>query len=212
MFQNLDLVTILLIALNVLISYKGFNDYSFFEKYKFNVGAVKNGEHFRNVTSGFLHADPQHLLFNMITFFFFAPIVTYHLDMYKLALVYVVSLLLGSLLSFTVHKNNNYYSAIGASGAVTGVLYAAIMLEPDMTINFFIPGWLFGIGYLAYSIYGMKKSIGNIGHAAHLGGAIGGYVMAILLNPKILENHLFYVVLIGLPIVALFVLLKRNRV
>ena len=212
MFQNLDVVTIIIIALNVMISFKGFKDYGFFEKYKFNVGAIKNGEHFRNITSGFLHADQQHLLFNMITLFFFAPIVTAHLGMYKLALIYVASLLVGSLLSFAIHKNNNYYSAIGASGAVTGVLYAAILLEPNMTINFIIPGWLFGIGYLAYSIYGMKKSLGNIGHAAHMGGAIGGYILAILLKPTVLQTHLLYVGLIGLPIIILFVLLKMDKV
>ena len=72
---NLDLVTIIIIAANVIISYKGFSDYGFFDKYKFNVGGVQRGEQVRLVSSGFLHADTQHLLFNMLTLYFFANVV-----------------------------------------------------------------------------------------------------------------------------------------
>ena len=68
---SLNIYILIIIALNGIISYKGFNDYAFFEKFKFNVGAVKAGEQYRNISSGFLHADMQHLLFNMVTLFFF---------------------------------------------------------------------------------------------------------------------------------------------
>ena len=77
---NLSLFTIIIIAANALISYKGFNDYSFFERYKFNVGGIKRGEQFRMFSSGFLHADTQHLLFNMLTLYFFADRVIYYLE------------------------------------------------------------------------------------------------------------------------------------
>ena len=210
--NSLNIYLLIIITLNGLISYKGFNDYTFFEKFKFNVAAVRSGEHYRNISSGFLHADMQHLLFNMVTLFFFAPIVIAYLGAYHFILVYITSLLFGSLLSLYFHKNEPHYSAIGASGAVTGVLFSAILLQPMMTINFFIPGWVFGIGYLFYSIYGMKNRVGNIGHTAHFGGAIGGYLLTLLLGIEYVFDTPILTGLIGVPIIVLFVLMKLKKV
>ena len=180
---KLDLVTIIIIAANVIISYKGFSDYSFFDKYKFQVGGVRRGEQIRMVSSGFLHADTQHLLFNMLSLYFFADVVITLLSPIQFLFVYFGSLLVGSLLSLYFHKNEYHYSAVGASGAVSGIIYSAILLQPGMNLYMFfipipIPAYIFGIGYLLYSIYGMKNQIGNIGHSAHLGGAMGGYTTA----------------------------------
>lgn len=223
----MNIVLLIIIGLNVLISFKGFKDSDFFNKFKFHVGAIKQGEQYRNITSAFLHADIQHLLFNMVGLFFFAPIIINMLGQYVFVIIYLSSLLLGSTLSYFFHKDNNNYSAIGASGAVTGVIYAAIVLRPDMLINFIIPGWLFGIGYLVYSMVGMKKQLGNIGHAAHFGGAIAGYVLAIVLGQSValsdtLLRPIPYInigveqvtltVLVGLPILVLFYMIKTNRI
>ena len=95
---NLDLVTIIIIAANVIISYKGFSDYAFFDTYKFNVGGVQRGEKIRMFSSGFLHADTQHLLFNMLTLYFFAHIVIDYVDPTGFLVIYIVSLILGNLL------------------------------------------------------------------------------------------------------------------
>ncbi len=206
-------ILLLIIGANVIFSYMGFNDINLFNKYKFQVGAVKRGEVIRHISSGFLHADFSHLLFNMITLYFFAPIVIGTLGVTSFLLIYFASLLLGSLLSFQYHKNEDYYSAIGASGAVSGILYAAIMIYPEMTLRLFfaipVPGWLFAIGYMYYTIYGMKNQVGNIGHAAHLGGAIAGYLFALFLVPSIISNHLLFVVLLALPILYLLFFEKR---
>ncbi len=209
---SLSLFTIVIIAANAIISYKGFNDYSFFERYKFNIGQIKRGEQFRLFSSGFLHADMQHLIFNMITLYFFADFVIYELGNINFLIVYIGSLLLGSLMSLYFHQNEHQYSAVGASGAVMGVLYSAILIEPMMQINYFIPGFVFGIGYLLYSIYGMKNRIGNIGHDAHFGGAVGGYVLTLILEPSLLEKELLIVVLLAIPIVILFVMHKMNKI
>ena len=213
---NLSLVTIIIIAANVIISFKGFEDRSFFERYKFNVGSIRRNEHERMFTSGFLHADTMHLLFNMFTLYFFADAVIQPLGSFNFVIIYIVSLLFGSLLSLYFHKEEYWYSAIGASGAVTGILYSAILLDPGMSLYMFfvpvpIPGYVFGIGYLLYSIYGMKKRIGNIGHDAHFGGAIGGYFITLLLKPSLLETDLTYVVLLAVPIVILFVMYKTGK-
>jgi membrane associated rhomboid family serine protease len=209
---SLSLFTIIIIAANALISYKGFNDYGFFERYKFNVGGIKRGEQFRMFSSGFLHSDMQHLLFNMLTLYFFADRVIYDLGEVNFLIVYVGSLALGSLLSYYFHQNEYQYSAVGASGAVMGVLYSAILIDPMMQINFFIPGFVFGIGYLLYSIYGMKNRVGNIGHDAHFGGAVGGYVITLIVKPSLFETDLLMVGLLAIPIVVLFFIHKLGKI
>ncbi|WP_053970115.1 rhomboid family intramembrane serine protease [Mangrovimonas sp. ST2L15] len=213
---NLSIVTIIIIAANVLISYKGFGDFGFFEKYKFNVGAIRRGEQIRMFSSGFLHVDVAHLVFNMFTLYFFANVVLAYLGNINFIIVYVGSLLLGNLLSLYFHKNEYYYSAVGASGAVMGVIYSAILLRPDLTIYLFlvipIPAYIFGIAYLLYTIYGMKSRVGNIGHDAHFGGAIGGYVITLMLASWLFETHLTMIILLLIPIVLLFVLKKMNKI
>lgn len=212
----LDFVTLIIIGANALISFKGFNDFSFFEKYKFNIGSIHRGEQIRVFSSGFLHVDMQHLLFNMITLFFFAGIVINLLGTTSFLLIYIASLLAGNLLSFYFHKDEYYYSAVGASGAVTGIVYSAILLRPDLDLYMFfipipIPAYIFGIAYLLYSIYGMKNSLGNIGHDAHFGGAIGGYVLTLVVMPSLFERNLGMILLLALPIVLLFVLKKLGK-
>ncbi len=213
---NLDLVTVAIIAINALLSFKGFEDRLFFEKYKFNIGNIRRGEHMRMLSSGFLHVDVTHLLFNMITLYFFADAVIIALGQFNFLIIYFASLVFGNLLSLYFHKEEYWYSAVGASGAVTGVLYAAILLQPQMSLYMFfipipIPGYIFGIGYLLYSIYGMKNRIGNIGHDAHFGGAIGGYVITLLLMPSLFETDLGHIGLLAIPILLLFVLYKTGR-
>lgn len=202
---------IAIIAANVLFSYKGFNDLLFFRKYDFHIGSILKGEQVRMVSSAFLHADMTHLFFNMLTLFFFAPIVVNHLGEFSFILIYFSSLLFGNLLTLYLHKSDLNYRAIGASGAVTGVLYSAILLEPNMTINFFIPGYIFGIIYLLYSIYGMRAKNDNIGHTAHFGGAIGGYLFTIIKQPDMLSENTFYVVILAIPIVILFVMARMDK-
>ncbi len=129
-------------------------------------------------------------------------------------IIYLGSLLLGNLVSYYFHKNDYNYTAVGASGAVMGVLYSAILLQPDMTLGLFfvipVPAYIFGIGYLLYTIYGMKRRTDNIGHDAHFGGATGGYLLTMLLAPWVFESHLLMVVLLAIPIVILFFLQRTG--
>lgn len=213
----MHLVTLSIIVANVIISMKGFKDYSFFEKYKFNIGGIRRGEQFRMLSSGFLHMDFSHLLFNMLTLYFFANVVLSSVGAINFILIYLASLFVGNLLSFYFHKNELHYSAIGASGAVSGILYSAILFYPNMSLYLFfipipIPAWLFGILYLLYSIYGMKKSLGNIGHDAHFGGALAGYFLTILIAPSLIETQLWIVALLLVPLLLLFVLFKLKKI
>lgn len=212
----MNIVLIVIIALNLIVSFKGFDDLAFFRKYEFHIGSIRSGEQIRMISSGFLHADIGHLFFNMFTLYMFAPVVSNHLGDISFLTVYAASLIFGSLLTLYFHKNDYSYRAIGASGAVTGILYSAILLQPDMSLYLFfvpipIPAYLFGIGYLLYSIYGMKAKNDNIGHTAHFGGAIGGFLITILKEPQMLTDNTFMVVLLAIPIVILFVMAKLGK-
>ena len=209
-------ILIVIMVATVLFSYKGFNDVAFFRKYEFHIGSIQAGEQIRMISSGFLHADMGHLFFNMFTLYMFAPVVVNYFGDTSFLLVYMGSLIFGSLLTLYMHKNEYSYRAIGASGAVVGVLYSAILIDPSMNLYLFfipipIPAYLFGIGYLLYSIYGMKAKNDNIGHTAHFGGAIGGYVITLIKEPAMLTENTYMVVLLLIPIVILFVMSKMGK-
>ena len=212
--MNIDKILLILIIANVIASIKGFSDRIFFDKYKFQIGAINKGEKIRMLTSGFLHVDYLHLILNMYVLYIFAPIIILKLGVIKFLILYFGSLIVGSVLTLTYHKNELYYTAVGASGAVAGIIYGSILLNPTMSLMIFplpipIPGYIFGIGYILYSVYGMKKKLGNVGHTAHLGGAIGGFLLTLLVYPEVFLNSTFTVVILGVPIVLL--LLFGNR-
>lgn len=214
---NLHLATIAIIVANVLVTLRGFSDSTFFDRYKFSIGAIRAGQRERTVTSGFLHVDMSHLFFNMFTLYFFANVVINWFGASKFFIIYFISLIGGSLLALFFHKDEPFYSAVGASGAVTGILYAAILLRPDMQLGIMfipipLPAYVLGIAYLLYSIYGMKSRLGNIGHTAHFGGAVGGYVTTLLFKPDLFVNETFIVIVLAIPILILFVLEKTGKI
>ena len=206
MIENINQAVLLIIIANVLVSMKGFKDSAFLDKYKFQVGRILSGEKIRMLTSGFLHVDFMHLGFNMYALYLFGGIVAGILGIPNFLIIYFISLIAGNLYSLKYHKDELYYSAVGASGAVSGIVYASISLYPDMSLYLFfipipIPGYIFGVGYLLYSIYGMKKQLGNVGHSAHLGGAIGGFAITLVLNPSLFATNKLMVLLLAIPIV-----------
>ncbi len=214
--MNASIFLIIFIAATVIISFKGFEDSYFFSRYQFHIGSIKRGDQIRMLSSGFLHADIAHLAFNMLSLYFFAPVVYSDLGNYAFLLIYFASLLFGNMLTLYIHNNDTNYRAIGASGAVTGIIYSAILLDPTLQIFLFfipipIPAYLFGIGYLLYSIYGMKAKSDNIGHTAHFGGAIGGYLFSILIQPSILQDNFFMVVVLLVPIIIMAVMAKQGK-
>ncbi len=213
-------VLLIIIAATAIISYIAFSNRELFEKYKFNVGAiVRNREYVRLISAGFLHADLMHLLFNMMTLYFFGPIVVQAFGAFGFLIVYFGSILLGNVFSLYLYKNQSWYSAIGASGGVSGILFASIAMIPDLGIYFFfipiaIPGYLFGFAYFAYSVYMMlnPRQNDNIGHAAHLGGAFFGLVYAVALQPeRAIENALFLgIMALPLMYMAYMVFVKKK--
>lgn len=211
-----DYLPLLIIVLTSITSIMAFSNFDLRNKLIFNIGAILKGkEWYRLITSAFLHGDSMHLIFNMLTLFFFGGTVVSFLGAGKFLLIYFAAVLGGGLLSLLVHRRDNYYTALGASGGVVGVLFASIALYPHIGIYFFfipipIPGWLFGIGYLAYSIYGMQRNADNIGHEAHLGGAVIGIGLSLLMHPSSLANNGLYIGIMLIPLVYLAVLVLKD--
>lgn len=212
-------VVFLIIAINVIFSIQGFNTPQFVEKYIFYVGKIRWGkEYFRLLTSGFLHANWSHLLFNMMTLFFFGGTLVSVIGPFLFCLVYLISLLGGNLLALYIKKDDANYRALGASGAVSGVLYAFILLFPWNDIYLFfipigIPAWIFGIMFIGISIYGVRSNKGNIGHEAHLGGAITGLLTMIVLRPNAFVQNWEIGLAILLPtLIFLYLAVKKPEI
>jgi membrane associated rhomboid family serine protease len=180
--------TLLLIAVNVVISLRAFSRRiggHVTEEFLFVPAEVDRGRNLAGMLlSQCAHADAAHLLFNMLTLLIFGPVVEEQLGPSRLLLIYGLSALGATLLTFVVHRNDPAYRALGASGAVTGVLFAAIVLAPGMDIGLFVlrdlyvPAPVFAIAYVLASIWAARRRLGNIGHEAHIGGAVTGLLFA----------------------------------
>jgi len=140
------------------------------------------------VTSGFVHADLPHLIFNMVTFWFFAFPLEKQIGPVRFALLYGLGLVVSDLGTYFKHRNDPQYASLGASGAISAVLFAAIVYFPWMKLFIIpiplpIPAPLFAVGYVAYSWYSARQARGRINHDAHLGGALFGLVFVLLTDP-----------------------------
>ena len=160
-------------------------------------------------SSGFLHTSWWHFGFNMIALTSFSWSLEMLFGVWKFLFIYFASLIGGGLLALYIHRNHGDYSAVGASGAISGVIMSSILLFPTVPIHFIfmppelgVPGWFFGLLFILVSIFGIKKQIGNIGHEAHLGGAITGTTITLFFIPFEQINWWVTAALI-LPVVGL---------
>lgn len=211
-------LSLLLILANVFVSWKGFNDPNFYERYEFSVEKIRiYKQYYRLVTSGFLHVNWMHLIFNMLALYFFAGSVESYFGPLLFMLIYFASMIGGDLLSLFIHRYDSGYSSVGASGAVNGIIFAAIAVFPGMTIGFFfipgIPAWIFGLAYVLYSIYGIRSRRNNVGHESHLAGALIGMWLAIAVFPASLIQNYFAILVITIPsIIFIYIILTRPHV
>jgi len=200
---TLGIISIVIILANFLVSYRGFSDRNFYSKYNFVVENILVYKEYRRIlTAGFLHINWMHLIFNMISLYFFSGALEAYIGPLNFLIIYIVGLAGGNLLSLLIHKNAGDYSAVGASGAVSAVIFAAIALFPGMRIFMFIPAWIYGLAYTLYSIYAIRSRSDNVGHDAHLGGGLTGMLVAIIMYPSSLAENYLPILLIAVPAIA----------
>jgi membrane associated rhomboid family serine protease len=211
MNEQLALCNSLVILVTVVVSYAGFRLPGVEEKYIFRPESILAGkEYYRLVTSAFLHAGWGHLMWNMVSLYLFGGTLERALGKTDFLLIYFGAIIGSNLLSLYVHRHHDYL-AYGASGGVCGVIFAYILLFPGSGIMLYfavpIPGWLYAIGFMVGSFVALKKAKDNIGHDAHLGGAIVGLLIAAALHPEaVAYNWKIFLLVLGLAIVLLIYL------
>ncbi len=197
-------MTLALIIITVLISVAAFSNADSFNRLKFNAWLIaEKKESWRFYTYALVHAGWMHLLVNMFVLWSFGGLVEegfYYIygspkSYLYYGLLYVGGIIFSTLYDFGKHKKNPYYDAVGASGAVSAVVFASILLVPDNSLLIFpipfpVPAWIFGILYLLYSAYMGKQGKDNIGHSAHFYGAVFGFIFPILLKPALFQHFI----------------------
>lgn len=147
------------------------------------------GQVYRLVTGAWVHADPSHLLFNMITLYFFGDQLAVALGTGRFLLLYMTAVVVAHIPTTLRYMNNPKYGSLGASGAVAAVIFSSILLFPDMRLSLFlipiyVPGWVYALGYLAYSVYSSVRSRDGVNHDAHFSGAIYGALLTFAMEPQ----------------------------
>ncbi len=195
-------MTIIIIAITAVVSIAAFNRPDLMEKFQFNASKViHKREYHRLISHGFLHANWEHLIVNMIVLYSFGRAIESYFEygfgrMHNayFLILYFGGMVFANAYALYKHRNNYYYNAVGASGAVSAVLFAAIFFDPWGKIHFFmaipIPGIVFAILYLAYSYYMSRKQSDHVAHDAHFLGSVFGFVFPILLDTRLLERFL----------------------
>lgn len=189
MLNGIGPASLVILAVNIGLSLAAFANRQLVERLVFRPYEFARGRNRHTiVTSAFVHADLPHLVFNMVTFYFFgARLLEHRIGTPLFVVLYVLGLLLSELRSCWKHRNNPQYASLGASGAISAVLFAAIVYYPTMNLYLFfalpIPATVFAVSYLVYSWWSARQNRGLINHDAHFGGAVVGLVFVAFTDP-----------------------------
>lgn len=182
-------VASIIFLLTIVTSIYAFNDHTLYGKFMLHPYSVsRRYKLYTLITSGLIHADWMHLIFNMITFYSFAFYLERHIGSLNFGIIYIVSLIASDIPSVIKHKNDMWYNSLGASGAISAVLFSCILFFPFSKMYIMpipIPIWaiVFGPLYLVYCVYAAKQAGDNINHDAHFFGALSGLILTVLLVP-----------------------------
>lgn len=195
-FLNSTPVASLILLFTVVTSIYAFNDNGLYGKFMLHPYSVsRRYKVYTLLTSGLIHADWMHLIFNMITFFSFGFPLERAIGSWQFGLIYLLGLILSDIPTVIKHKNDMWYNSLGASGAVSAILFSAILLSPFSTMYILpipFPIWaiVFGPLYLIYCVYASRQSRDNINHDAHFFGALTGLIFTVLIVPGVVPNFL----------------------
>lgn len=193
-------ITIVIVAITCIISFLSFSNEKMTNDLIFYPPAItRDNQWYRFITSGFIHADIQHLAFNMFTLYFFGnnweSTYNNYLGLGKIwyIVLYLGALIVSQIPSYLKNKNNYHYRSLGASGAVSAIVFSMILLMPWSTLYVFIlpvPAIIYAVLYLVYTIYMSRKGGDSINHDAHLWGAVFGIIFSIVLKPEVISFFL----------------------
>lgn len=180
--------TLIIIIITVLLSISAFNNHKLYSDLLMYPPAITKGQYYRLLTSGFIHADYQHLLFNMLTLYFFGggieKVLTQEVGYWAFLFLYLGAIVVSDLPSYLKHKNSGNYSSLGASGGVSAIVFAFIVFAPWSWFTFPpVPAIIYGLGYIWYSMRMSKQGGDNINHDAHLYGALFGVLFVFITMP-----------------------------
>ena len=213
----MPIFTYTIIAVVVLITTYGFKNNHIISKFDFSIhDIIRQSEFYRIFTSQFFHVNWTHLLFNMFSFYSFSIIIELRYGMPVTALIYFASAIFGDFMALFMNRNKPAYRAVGASGAVCGIIFSSIFLVPGGSIIIFpiplpLPSWLFAILFIAVSMFGIGRDAGVIGHEAHLGGALCGTVLSVILVPEILHNHTVLLISVTVPVILFIFIFNKIK-
>ena len=193
-----SIVTYVLIGVTVLVSWRAFGDRALLERLILWPPAIKrNRQYDRLLTHGFIHADATHLLFNMITLFFFGraiePVFVDRIGMLGFAAFYLSAIVIAIMPTYIRHANDPQYRSLGASGAVSAVLFSFVLFAPwSLIFVFFIPvpAIVYAVLYIGYSIWMDRRGTDNVNHSAHLWGAVYGMLFTVMMEPRVATTFL----------------------
>lgn len=215
---EIGIATLMLIIANIFCSVQGLNDPPSIQRYKFEVyKIIFKKDYKRIISSGFFHVSWIHLVLNIATICFFSAGLELQLGGVKYLYIYFAGLVGGNLFALFIHRHNGNYAAIGASGAVMGIIFSTIALFPRFEIGFFglhfpIPGWFYGFLFVLFLIYGIKSKRGNIGYDAQLAGGLAGLIVAVAMYPGSLSNNYLAILCVTIPTVFfIFIIITRPR-
>lgn len=199
----------ILILLTCIISYKGVKQEPFLQQYAFNIERIQTGrEYIRLISSGFLHVSWLHLVINMIVLYAFGSGLALVKGDIAFMIIYFTALIGGNLVALQIHKHKPNYTSVGASGAISGIVFATIGLFP-YTKLLFLPGWVFGILYVGLTLYAIRSQRTDVGHAAHIGGALTGMGITLMMFPDDLAANWIPAAAVLVPASVLLFLLIR---
>lgn len=208
----MPIFTYAVVAFTVIVSLIGFSNDKLFQKGSFSIAALnEKREYHRLFTSQLLHVNFVHLAFNMISFYSFSESLEIRYGLKIVAVIYLYSGIGGDLLAWAIRRKQPTYQAVGASGAVSGIIFASVFLQPEASMIIFplpvpLPSWLFAILFMLVSLYGIGRGHSNIGHEAHLGGALTGIIWALLYNPQIVSEHTLLLSGLTIPVLIMLTL------
>jgi membrane associated rhomboid family serine protease len=216
MDETLAPASIAIIAITVYFSVKGFSSSTFLNRYLFSTREIlEDRQYYRILSSGALHADWVHLAFNMFSLYSFGSAIELLFGRVTFLVTYLAGIVGGNVLALILHRKETY-RALGASGGVCGVIFACIFLIPGTSVQMFfipipIPANVYAVLFMLISYFGVRTQLGNIGHDAHLGGAIIGLLTATVFHPSIVpQNPVLYPAIIVLAISLMILSYRRS--